>query len=523
MDFSTIKTQMTSSQRRIRTRFAPSPTGALHIGGLRTALVCYIIAKRFNGDFILRIEDTDQKRYVDGAVEGIIKGLDYFGITPDESPVNPGKYAPYTQSKRADIYWDALHELAERGMAYQCYMSEEHLAMLKSGDEHQINAVAQAYYQEVMFQDYSFEETLKTIKAGIKNGRWFRAWPANENVVLRPLHGAKAVWRFAAPYLGRTTWDELNGSTYSFSNQGIQDAVLMKADGLPTYHFAHVVDDNHMEISHIVRGSEWLPSTPLHLALWDAFGWEAPEYIHLPVILNPNGKGKLSKRSVSEGFFVTADQIINAGVNPNAVIVWLLQNMSLIPDNDLDWQKLMNTFTFNSLPNTKPGAISSAALNKIISRIGRNDSVDAFISRLSGTDAVDGLSEQTINVTAEFMRTRNTSGRDSYVKYMDFLQDCGIIEIDLKTDYEEQLKILGEVMMLFSENSLLQGGVEPEEMVWSVAEKYGKKALGVFRYAVTHRHVSPPVVESIKVLGGGKASERVIKYMQHIQTKLTTK
>ena len=508
MDFTTLSTEMTAEESRVRTRFAPSPTGSLHIGGLRTALMCYIIAKRFKGDFVLRIEDTDQKRYVEGAVEGIVNGLEYFGIAPDESPDKPGEYGPYVQSQRADIYWEELNKLADEGLAYQCFMSEEHLELLKKGGENNIAAVANAY-MSVMHEDYSYEQVVKTIKSGIKNSRWFRAWPANENVVLKPLHGAKGVWRFAAPYHGRTTWKEPNGKKYSFANSTINDVVLMKADGLPTYHFAHVVDDNAMKISHVVRGSEWLPSTPLHMAIWKAFGYDIPEYVHLPVILNPNGRGKLSKRSVADGFFVTTDKIISSGINPDAVLLWLLQNMSILPESELDWRKLIKTFSFSSLPNTKPGAISIGSLNKLITRAGRSDDVNEYVKRLSGTEIANEYDEKVLLVTAEFMKTRN-NGAKSYAKYMDFLREDGIIECDDESPAYWQLEAIESV------NSAISAGYSIDEAIEGLSSEYGKKAIGVIRYALTHRHISLPVKESYEILGAQRAIKRMMEYTNFI-------
>lgn len=505
MDFTTLSTEMAADEKRVRTRFAPSPTGSLHIGGLRTALMCYIIAKRFGGDFVLRIEDTDQKRYVEGAVEGITKGLEYFGIAPDESPDKPGEYGPYVQSERADIYWEELSKLGD--YAYKCYMSEDHLELLKKGGEKNIAVVVDAYHEEM--KEYSYEQIEKTIKSGIKNSRWFRAWPANENVVLRPLKGAEPVWRFAAPYHGRTTWKEPNGKKYSFANSTINDVVLMKADGLPTYHFAHVVDDNAMKISHVVRGSEWLPSTPLHMAIWKAFGYNIPEYVHLPVILNPNGRGKLSKRSVAEGFFVTTDKIISSGINPDAVLLWLLQNMSILSESELNWRKLIKTFSFSSLPNTKPGAISIGSLNKLITRAGRSDDVNKYVERLNGTSVAEIYDEKVLLVTAEFMRTRN-NGLKSYEKYMDFLREDGIIECDDESPIYWQLEVVDSI------SSSLSAGCSMDEAIDELSSGYGKKAIGVIRYALTHRHISLPVKESYEILGAQRAIERMMEYTNFI-------
>lgn len=513
MDFGTIFTAMKANETPVRTRFAPSPTGSLHIGGIRTALVSYIIAKRFGGSFILRIEDTDQTRYVPTAVDEIIRGLDYFGITPDESPINPGKYGPYIQSQRLKQYSDTAQQMIEMGIAYKCYMSADHMKLLKECGDAGVEEVAK-YYHALDEGDHSFEQIKKTVAAGIKHGRWFRQWPANSDIALTPPPNSEYVVRFAAPYQGRVGWTEPTGHKYSFANDTIHDSVLLKRDGFPTYHLAHVVDDYMMDVSHVVRGSEWMSSTPLHLSMWESLGWKTPEYIHLPVILSPTGVGKLSKRNGGREMFVMSDQIVKAGINPDAVCVWLLQNMSLLNYDEYDWRALIKSFTFSSLPNTKPGSISPAMLKKIISRMGEKDDVEQYVKRLTVGGNDGRYDAGSVALTGKFMRTRHTSP-ESYEKYMAFLEDCGIIDVDKKTNVTLQSeivsKLIGMIPLSVSFNDDVDG------MISDVIAVYGKKSAGVIRYAITHRDISLPAKEAALLLGKEKTLNRLNTYLHFIE------
>jgi nondiscriminating glutamyl-tRNA synthetase len=253
---------------KVRLRLAPSPTGFLHLGNLRTALFGFLLAKKMGGDFILRIEDTDQKREVEGAVDSLIKVLDWVGITFDEGPHKGGDCGPYIQSQRLDIYKKHIDELLAEGKAYHCFCSAERLEEMRN--EQAANKQAPRYDRAC--RNLSQEEVDKKIAAG-------------EKFVIRqamPLEGEVKVF------------DELRGEIV-FKASDLEDHVLIKSDGVPTYQFASVVDDHLMGISHITRGEEWLPSFPKNVLLYQAFGWEVPKFIHLPLILNKTG-GKLSKR-----------------------------------------------------------------------------------------------------------------------------------------------------------------------------------------------------------------------------------
>ena len=260
-----------------RTRFAPSPTGPLHIGGLRTALFCYLHAKNNQGDFILRIEDTDQKRFVPGAEEYILESLSWCGITPDEGPSFGGEYGPYRQSERSALYKPFVEQLLRDGYAYYAFDTSEELSTWRESMQKQGNASPK----------YS-----ASTRAYLKNSLSLSDQEVNERIQ----RGDDYVVRFKTPVAGEVRfYDEIRGWIV-FQCHELDDKVLMKSDGLPTYHLANVVDDHLMEISDVIRGEEWLPSTPLHVQLYEALGWTMPKFAHLPLILKPDGKGKLSKR-----------------------------------------------------------------------------------------------------------------------------------------------------------------------------------------------------------------------------------
>ncbi len=267
----------------IRVRFAPSPTGPLHIGGVRTALYNYLLARKLGGTFILRIEDTDQARFVEGAEDYILESLKWLGIMPDEGVAVGGPHEPYRQSERKDIYKAYADELIDSGKAYFAFDSTEELDAVRAiyeskGSAFQYNALTRVKLRN------SLSMTPNEIDAMIQSGIPY---------VIRLKVPAKAEIRFQDSV---RDWVHVHTSS-------IDDKVLMKSDGMPTYHLANVVDDHIMKITHVIRGEEWLPSAPLHILLYQAFGWQAPQFAHLPLLLKPEGTGKLSKRDADLGGF----------------------------------------------------------------------------------------------------------------------------------------------------------------------------------------------------------------------------
>jgi len=261
-------------EKKIRVRFAPSPTGGLHLGGVRTALFNYLYAKKHNGTFVLRVEDTDQTRFVEGAEEYIVDCLNWCGILPDESPQNPGAFGPYRQSERKASYKQYAEQLIADGHAYYAFDTPEEL-----------NA------KRIIYPNFLYGQASRM---EMKNSLTLSA----EEVDRLLAENTPYVVRIKIPENETVTFADMIRGIVSFDTNLVDDKVLLKADGMPTYHLAVVADDKAMEISHAFRGEEWLPSAPIHILLWKYLGWEEsmPQWAHLPLILKPDGNGKLSKR-----------------------------------------------------------------------------------------------------------------------------------------------------------------------------------------------------------------------------------
>lgn len=261
---------------KVRVRFAPSPTGPLHIGGVRTALFNYLFAKKHQGDFVLRIEDTDQTRYVEGAEEYIIDALNWLNIPFNEGPEIGGDYGPYRQSERKDIYKKYIEQLINSGNAYYAFDSAEKLDSHRKDHEARGKTFIYNWHNRLKL-DNSLALDAKEVKKRIDNGE-------------------KYVIRFKSPKDEILVLNDIIRGEIKIDTNILDDKILFKSDGMPTYHLANIVDDHLMQISHVIRGEEWLPSLALHILLYKAFGWDIPQFAHLPLILKPVGQGKLSKR-----------------------------------------------------------------------------------------------------------------------------------------------------------------------------------------------------------------------------------
>jgi glutamyl-tRNA synthetase len=275
------------SDDTVRVRFAPSPTGYLHVGGLRTALFNYLFAKNKNGKFILRIEDTDQNRFVEGAVENLISTLKRMGLQYNEGADAGGDYGPYVQSERKDLYAKAAKELLEKEKAYHCFCSSQRLKEVRDKQESE--------KKPSMYDRHCRELDPLEVSEKLKSGTPY-------------------VIRMKVPLFGDIIFSDMIRGDVSFSCKILDDQVLVKSDGFPTYHLANVVDDHYMKISHIIRGEEWLPSTPKHILLYQAFNWEIPKFAHLPLLLNPD-RTKLSKRQGD----VAVEDYLKKGYLPEAI------------------------------------------------------------------------------------------------------------------------------------------------------------------------------------------------------------
>ena len=276
---------------KVRTRYAPSPTGFMHIGNLRTAIFEYLLAKKYNGDFILRIEDTDQEREVEGAIDFIYNTLDLCGFKIDEGPNNEGNFGPYIQSKRKDIYKEYALKLVEMGKAYYCFCSEEELTKMREK--------ADARKKPFLYDGRCSRLSKEKIEENLKN---------NVPYVIRQ----------KMPKEGVTIVEDLIYGKVKIDNSILDDQILLKSDGFPTYNFANVIDDHLVEITHVIRGKEYLDQTAKYNLLYEAFGWEKPTYIHVAMVLGEDGN-KLSKRNGDASFM----DLYNEGYLPEAIVNYL--------------------------------------------------------------------------------------------------------------------------------------------------------------------------------------------------------
>ena len=485
---------MTNSSRPVRTRYAPSPTGPQHIGGIRSALFAWLFARHHGGEFILRIEDTDQKRSVPGSIEMILDSFDWLGIDIDEGPRQGGQYGPYIQSERLDLYQHWANWLVDNGFAYKCFATAEELAEMR--------------------------------QAGTGYDRRYRGLPA-DNATTLETQGKSYVIRFKIPLTGSTTGEDIIRGSVTFENAGIQDAVLLKSDGFPTYHLAHIVDDHHMRISHITRAVEWLPSFPLHLQIWDAFGWEKPVFAHLPVLLNPNGKGKLSKRKAqfadgdSKSVPVLVYEFISAGYLPEAVMNFL---------TNIGWNYGENQEVFSTgqaierfdLQDVNPAnsAYPIAKLDWLNSQYMQKLDVESLAKRLRPVLVASGLAvdEDRLRRVVPLLQVRMKSLNDVVPMAGFFFADWDAFEappadilIQRKMDSETTAEILYGAMPILSQLEDFSAERQHNAMA-DYARTIGYKngqVFGSLRAAVTGQKVSPPTFETMEILGKTESLRRI--------------
>ncbi|MDI6402219.1 glutamate--tRNA ligase [Balneolaceae bacterium ANBcel3] len=323
---------------RIRVRFAPSPTGLLHIGGLRTALYNYLFAKKEGGTFVLRIEDTDQKRYVKDAEDDILQSLTWAGIVPDEGPGNPGEYGPYRQSERKERYLKYAEQLVDAGYAYYAFDTPEEIEHMKEHLRTPENPTPKYEIQSRMTMRNSLTLSDEEISRLLSEKKEY-------------------VIRLKIPDGERIHFEDAVRGPVSFESEMLDDQVLIKADGMPTYHLANVVDDHEMKISHVIRGEEWLSSAPKHILLYTYFGWDAPEMAHLPLIMSPSG-GKLSKRKAEkEGIPINTKDYREQFYEPEALVNFLAL-LGWSPGDDrelLSMKEMVESFSLDRIG--KSGAI----------------------------------------------------------------------------------------------------------------------------------------------------------------------
>jgi glutamyl-tRNA synthetase len=499
-----------ASARPVRVRFAPSPTGSLHIGGLRTALFNWLFARHYGGQFILRIEDTDQTRLDPTALNTLIEALQWAGLQWDEGPGVGGPYGPYVQSERLAYYQQWANWLVENGKAYKCYCTPERL---KQVNEEKIKRKEPSGY------DRHCRNLTDTERA------------AQEAKGLNP------VIRFKMPLDGKTIGHDMIRGEVSFDNDKLQDVVLLKSDGFPTYHLANVVDDHLMEISHVMRANEWLPSFPLHVQLWDAFGWETPLYAHLPVMLNPNGKGKISKRNPPKDdkgniIPVMVHDYISGGYLPEAVVNFLANTgwnfgdereiftaqeaidrfdgtgiqagNSAFPVSKLEW---LNGEYIRALPVEE----LARRLRPVLERAGLEVNVDILLKVAPLVQTrLKTLNDVITMAGFMFQENFNTVPADALIqKNMDWAKT--------RTVLERAYQILANVSD-FSHTA-------QEAAMRNLAEEMGLKpnqVFGTLRVAVTGQQVSTPLFETMEILGQSVSLERIQLALDSLSKKNET-
>ena len=408
---------------KIRTRYAPSPTGRMHVGNLRTGMYAYLIAKHEGGDFLLRIEDTDQEREVEGAVDIIRRTLEETGLFWDEGPDNPGSCGPYVQSERVKtgIYMQYAKELVEKGEAYYCFCDKERLESLKT----EVNGEILMHYDKHCLS-LSKEEVEEKLASGLPY-----------------------VIRQNNPTEGTTTFhDELYGDV-TVENTDLDDMVLIKSDGFPTYNFANVVDDHLMGITHVVRGNEYLSSSPKYQRLYDAFGWESPKLIHCPLITDENHK-KLSKRSGHSSFEDLIDQgfVAEAVVNFVALLGWSPEGNEEI----LSLEDLIREFDYHRIAKS-PAVFDMGKLRWMNGEYIKSMDFDKFYERALPFIKESAGEKVDAKTVAEMVKSRIEVFPD-ICEHVDFFKAVPDYSLELyqnkkaKTNLENSLSLLKEVLPL---------------------------------------------------------------------------
>lgn len=375
----------------VRVRFAPSPTGFLHVGGLRTAIFNYLFARHHGGKFILRIEDTDQTRYVENAEADIIRSLEWAGIEIDEGPGKGGDFGPYRQSERKSMYAGYAQELVEKEYAYYAFDTQEEVEamrerLIKSGNP-------SPKYDSITRMSMKNSLTL-----------------SSEETQRRLDEGEPYVIRLKVPRREEVRFEDIIRGIVSFDTQGLDDQVLLKSDGMPTYHLANVVDDHTMEITHVIRGEEWLSSAPKHILLYQYFGWEAPKMAHLPLIMSPTG-GKLSKRKAeSEGIPVNTKDYISGYYEPHALVNFLTY-LGWSPGDDSEihtLEELCQLFTLDRV--SKAGAVFNHKklmwYNEHYFKARSTESIVREVKTLATASGLPEIPDEKLSRIAELLRER---------------------------------------------------------------------------------------------------------------------
>jgi glutamyl-tRNA synthetase len=477
-----------------RTRFAPSPTGHLHLGGARTALYAYLLARKTGGQFILRIEDTDMKRTAPGAEQEIIDGLRWLGLDYDEGPDIGGKFGPYRQTERREIYAHHARLLVDSGHAYPCFCTPERLDKVRQG-------------QMQRKENPHYDGTCRIL--------------SHDEAAKRIANGESYTIRFKMPHDGVTiAHDHLRGDIVT-ENKQLNDQVILKTDGLPTYHLAAMVDDHEMQITHVVRGSEWLGTFPLHVNIVRAFGWEEPTWVHLSVFLKPSGKGKLSKRDSADAIkddhsFYIKD-LDGLGFIPEGVINWMaLMGWGVAEDDVMTTNQMVDRFTIDSL-TPSPAAINFQRLDHFNATHIRLLTTEDLAARLKPYFTRQNLhvNDDTLLKIIPLIRERLTTLDDclSFGSFF-FMEDVNPAAEDLIAkglDAKQSAEVAKKSFEILSGLSSIDHATAEPPMRTYVEESglNANQVFGILRVATTGQKVSPPLFESMEIIGREKCLQRI--------------
>jgi glutamyl-tRNA synthetase len=484
---------MESSPARVR--FAPSPTGHMHLGGARTALYDYLLARKTGGKFILRIEDTDQKRYVQGAEQEIIDGLRWLGIPYDEGPDVGGPYGPYRQTERLDIYREHAKILVDTDHAYPCFCSSDRLEKMRQEQQRR-------------------KETPRY------DGTCRRLSP--EEAARRVAAGESHVIRFKMPEEGATTAHDLLRGDITVENANIGDYVIVTSNGGPTYHLAAMVDDHLMSITHVIRGSEWLSTFPLHVNILRAFGWEEPVWVHLSVFLKPSGKGKMSKRETAEamkdGYSIFLKDMQGLGYIPEGVLNWIvLMGWGVAEDDVMTLDQMIDRFDLSHL-NPSPAAINFAKLDHFNGTHIRLLSTEDLAGRLKpffireGYAADDDKLLRIVPLIRERLVTLDDCVPFAGWFFKDTVSPDPSDLVGKNLTPSESAAVAKKAYGILSELPVISPETADLPMRKLVEDEglTPNQIFGILRVAVTGQKVSPPLFESTEIVG----KEEVLKRIQ---------
>jgi glutamyl-tRNA synthetase len=486
-----------------RVRFAPSPTGHLHLGGARTALYDYLLARRTGGKFVLRIEDTDQKRYVPGAEQEIMDGLRWLGIPYDEGPDVGGSYGPYRQTERLEIYREHAKILVEKDHAYPCFCSSERLEKMRQE-------------QQKRKETPRYDGTCRRLSPG--------------EAARRVAAGEKHVIRFKMPEDSATTAQDLLRGDITVENSNIGDYVIITSSGGPTYHLAAMVDDHLMNITHVIRGSEWLSTFPLHVNILRAFGWEEPIWVHLSVFLKPSGKGKMSKRETAEamkdGYSIFLKDMKDLGFIPEGVLNWIvLMGWGVAEDDVMTLDKMVERFDLSHL-NPSPAAINFAKLDHFNGTHIRLLTTEDLAGRLkpfftrAGLAVDDAILLRIVPLIRERMVTLDDcvpfAGwffKDTVSPDPAKLVGKNLTPAQSARVAKEARKVLADLPELSPEMAELPMRKLVEDLGYSPNQVFG-----ILRVAITGQTVSPPLFESTDIVGKEEVLKRVDKAISMLES-----